>query len=160
MLDDTRKPGLGALLTQATAAWQNCLNQALARDGQDVAAGAAGELLLRIPAAGIAQAALTRQTGLSKQAVQQVLDRLEAQGAIRRDADPADRRAKRIIRSEKGLHAGAARRSLEDTLEAELRERLGKKLYRRLRKGLRHVGQFEGPPADGLLPAAESLPKT
>ena len=42
------------------------------------------------------QTALTAASGLTKQAVQQLLDQLETQGVLTRVPDPADRRAKRI----------------------------------------------------------------
>ena len=40
------------------------------------------------------RAALTARLGLSKQAVQQLLDQLESAGLVRREPDPADKRAK------------------------------------------------------------------
>lgn len=149
MLDETSKAPLGNLLTQVSDLWRDALSAALADQGQAIVAGACGDLLLLVPAEGIAQTVLAERAGLSKQAVQQMLDRLESAGAVRREADPRDRRAKRVVATEHGLAARAARRRVELALEAELREELGKKLFGKLRKGLRRLGTK--PPA--------SLPK-
>lgn len=149
MLDETSKVPLGQLLTQVSDRWQGALSAALADQGLAIVAGACGDLLLLMPAEGIAQTALAERAGLSKQAVQQMLDRLESEGAIRREADPHDRRAKRVVATEHGLAARAARRRVEIALEAGLREELGKKLFGKLRKSLRRLGSK--PPA--------SLPK-
>jgi DNA-binding MarR family transcriptional regulator len=82
---------------------------------------------------------LTQRMGLSKQAVQQLLDQLETGGLVRRETDPADKRMKHVLLTEAGQTALAARQSVADELEAQLRERFGKKLYKKLRKALREV---------------------
>jgi len=134
MLDGSRKPTLGEVLAQAHIAWRRAFARELEARGQTLEAS--GEVLLHLPPDGLAQHALTDRMGLSKQAVQQLVDRLEVQGAVKREPDLIDKRMKRVVPTEIGLALRDARRQIEGGLDADLRQRLGKKLYRRLRKGL------------------------
>lgn len=137
MLDGSRKARLG----EAIAAAHEQLRGAFARElhARGHSAGASGDVLLHLPPDGLAQATLTDRMGLSKQAVQQLVDRLEAQGAVKREPDLIDKRMKRVVPTPAGLALLQARREVEIGLDARLRQHLGKKLYRQLRKGLRRL---------------------
>jgi DNA-binding MarR family transcriptional regulator len=137
MLDGTPKPGLGAALAAAHEHWRAAYARELSALGH--AAEASGEVLPHLPPDGLAQGTLTDRMGLSKQAVQQLVDRLEAQGAVRREPDLIDKRMKRVVPTAAGLALLEARRAAAKGLDASLKERLGKKLYRQLRKGLRKL---------------------
>lgn len=131
---------LGKLLQQADESWQARLRRGLAEQVPAAALGAGAAVLARLdPAAGMSQTALTAQMGLSKQAVQQLLDQLEAQGLVRREPDPADKRAKRIILTAPGAEAALRRAAASATLEGQLRETLGRKRFKALRKALRDL---------------------
>lgn len=131
---------LGKLLQQADESWQARLRRGLAEQVPTAALGAGAAVLARLdPAAGMSQTALTAQMGLSKQAVQQLLDQLEAQGLVRREPDPADKRAKRIILTAPGAEAALRRAAASATLEGQLRETLGRKRFKALRKALRDL---------------------
>lgn len=133
---------LGKLLQQAGESWQAQLRSGLAEQVSPTALGAGAAVLSQLdPAAGMSQTTLTAQMGLSKQAVQQLLDQLEAQGLVRREPDPADRRAKRVILTETGAAAAAARVDASSRLEEQLRETLGKKRFKALRKTLREIAE-------------------
>ncbi len=106
------------------------------RAGRAGAGGGGGFAELR-PAEGIAQAGLAERVGLSKQAVQQFLDQLESHGLVRREPDPADRRAKRVRITEAGLVALELRRDAERQLERRFRARMGRKVSAKLRKTLK-----------------------
>lgn len=138
MLDEQEKPRLGTLLDEARAHWRAALTDAMAAQGV-AALGASAELLPHIPRAGIGQTVLAERVGLSKQAVQQFLDQLEPLGLIRREPDPTDRRAKRVVLTEAGGAALAARRVAEREAERQLRGRLGRKLFARTKKGLKRL---------------------
>lgn len=137
MLDGTRKAGLGQALAQAHDRWRCAFARELEAQGHAV--GASAEVLVHLPPDGLAQATLTDRMGLSKQAVQQLVDKLEAQGAVRREPDLIDKRMKRVVPTPQGLALVEARCQIESVIDAQLRERLGKKLYRQLRKGLRKL---------------------
>ena len=101
---------------------------------------AAGEVLSHIPPDGISQSALTASMGLSKQAVQQLLDQLEASGVIRRETDPADKRARHVVLTELGLRDLAAQKQVRRHLEDSVKDKLGKKLLGKLEKALKRLG--------------------
>ena len=131
---------LGKLLQEAAESWQAQLRRALAEQVPPAAIGAGAAVLSRLdPAAGTSQTTLTAQMGLSKQAVQQLLDQLEAQGLVRREPDPADKRAKRVILTAAGAEAAARRAGASASLDDRLRETLGRKRFKALRKALREL---------------------
>ena len=136
MLDDHSKRRLGALLGEAGAQWQSALRAALDQRGLP-ALGAGADLLAQLSLDGVSQSLLPERLGLSKQAVQQSLDQLERQQLVRRETDPADKRAKRVHLTTPGLYALEARRDAEREIEKQLRATLGKKAFAKLRKTLK-----------------------
>lgn len=142
MLDDgARTPRtLFGAVEHLAAAWRQRYRREMARRGFPWHLGAAGDLLDHLPPEGISQAALTASTGLTKQAVQQSLDQLEAHGVVRREPDPADRRVRRIVLTELGRRNLDERRAVLAEIETAARLALGKKTARQLRKSLRTLG--------------------
>lgn len=138
MLDDPPKPRLGAALDKARAHWRSAVDSVLAGQGAPPL-GASAEVLALLTAEGIGQALLAERMGLSKQAVQQFLDQLEMQALIRRETDPADKRAKRVFITEAGIVALATRREAERQTERQIRDLLGKKAFGRLKKALKKL---------------------
>lgn len=131
---------LGKLLQAASESWQAKLRGGLADKVPPAALGAGAAVLAQLdPGTGIAQTVLTARMALSKQAVQQVLDQLEAQGLVRREPDPADKRAKRVLLTEAGTAAAAARAEAASALDDQLRDLLGRKRFKSLRKALREL---------------------
>ena len=140
MLDETLPPRtLFTAVSNLAAAWRQHYRDEMARRGFPWHLTAVGDLLDHLPAAGISQAALTASTGLTKQAVQQSLDQLEHHGVLRREPDPADKRARRIVVTELGLRNLGERQAVLDSIEARARESLGKKPFKALKKTLRSL---------------------
>ena len=79
---------------------------------------------------------LAARAGVTKQAIGQLVDDLEAVGMVERIGDPADKRAKRIRFSRRGygalMHGLGVLRELEDALGAAV----GKQRMRELRETL------------------------
>ena len=138
MLDDP-PPHIGLALQRAALLWQETYRAELVRRGFAWRQNASGELMDHLTPQGISQAALTEKAGLSKQAVQQLLDQLEAAGAIARVADPRDRRAKLVMLTALGLRDYTEAAELRENLEAAWRDRLGKKRFARLGKSLKKL---------------------
>ncbi|MEO6014309.1 MAG: MarR family transcriptional regulator [Devosia sp.] len=138
MLDDRPKPRIGALFDQAAAAWHAEIARLSARTGAP-SLGAGAQLLRLVSPQGTPQNQLSEMLGLSKQAVQQSLDQLERLALIRREVDPADKRAKRVQITAAGIAALAARDEAERTAERAARDILGKKRFGQLRKALRKL---------------------
>jgi DNA-binding MarR family transcriptional regulator len=69
--------------------------------------------------------ALAERLGVSQQAASKAVADLERRGYVRREADPADGRARRAALTARGEAAIAAGRRHRAAVEAELAERLG-----------------------------------
>ena len=143
MLDEHPKQRLGAVLAQAQHSWQLALLAAAEQRGLPPL-GAGAELLAHLTLEGISQSLLPERLGLSKQAVQQSLDQLEKQSLVRRETDPGDKRAKIVRLTEPGVHVLEARRNAEQEIEKQFRDRLGKKAFAKLRKGLKTLSAGRG----------------
>jgi DNA-binding MarR family transcriptional regulator len=93
---------------------------------------AAGEVLAHLGPEGVSQRALTERMGMSKQAVQQLVDQLEALDVVRRVPDPADKRARRIELTELGERDFAERNRVKVEIEEEYRQQLGDNAFKAL----------------------------
>jgi DNA-binding MarR family transcriptional regulator len=130
---------LGKLLRLAADGWHEELRRALAGRAPAAAIGAGAAVLRQLDGGGLKQTELTARMGFSKQAVQQLLDQLEADGLVRRLPDPADRRIRHVERTERGAELAALRETAETELEQKLRDTLGRKRVKALRKALREI---------------------
>lgn len=79
---------------------------------------------------------LADRVGVSKQAVSQLLDDLEAAGVVARTKDPGDARAKRVVFTERGRAGLLEGLQLLRELEAELALGIGQAAMRDLRAAL------------------------
>jgi DNA-binding MarR family transcriptional regulator len=79
---------------------------------------------------------LAGRMGISKQAVSQLVDDLEAMGVVAREDDPADARAKRVVFTKQGRRGILEGLKVLATLEAELAETVGKPRMAELRASL------------------------
>jgi DNA-binding MarR family transcriptional regulator len=81
-------------------------------------------LIPHIDLAGTRITDLAERVGVSKQAVSQLVDDLEALGIVTRSVDPDDARARRVVFTERGraglLEGLAVLRALEDELATAL----------------------------------------
>jgi DNA-binding MarR family transcriptional regulator len=127
---------IGIALWRAALAWRSRMRAEMARRGYPWHQSAAGEVLAHLGPEGISQAELTVRMGMSKQAVQQLVDRLEELGVVMRELDPADRRAKRLMLTQLGLHDFAERNRVKREIEAEYREKVGEKAFVTLKRAL------------------------
>jgi DNA-binding MarR family transcriptional regulator len=135
----SEKADLGQLLGLAATQWRKRLREDVAARGFPFFSEARSEVLAHLPAEGLPQAALAPRMGISKQAVQQFIDQLVADGVVVREADPGDKRLKTIRLTELGLRAREEAGRVRQSLDAELRLAVGDKSYKRLRKALRKL---------------------
>ncbi len=105
--------------------------------GHAVFAEAAANALAHIGPTGIPQNALATRMGVSKQATQQMLDRLQALGLIQRQPDPQDSRAKRVLLSATGNRMMAEANEVKLAIEAQYRAALGEAGFNALRDALK-----------------------
>jgi DNA-binding MarR family transcriptional regulator len=129
MLDDRPHPEpidhIGWQLWQAAQDWLAQFESRMIGAGYPWFGEARAGVLLHLTAYGTPQSHLVSRMRISKQAVQQLVDQLVADGIVERRPDPADKRGKLLFFTPKGrkLLDDANRIKLE--IEGEYRERLG-----------------------------------
>ena len=126
-LDENRQDlpdHIGWRLWQANRAWQQAFAGAMRAAGHPWFSETRAGLMGHIPRSGIRQSALIERVATTKQAVQQILDGLEAEGIIERIADPADGRGKYVRYTGEGLRAmrdgDRVKREIEQRYVAEI----------------------------------------
>lgn len=132
---------VGWRLWQASRAWQGEFAEAMRAAGHDWFSEGRAGLLGHIARRGTRQAALIERAGISKQAVQQLLDGLETEGVIERAADPEDKRGKLVLYTEKGLSALADGDRIKLDIESRYRQRLGEGPFEALMAALRSLAE-------------------
>jgi DNA-binding MarR family transcriptional regulator len=78
---------------------------------------------------------------MSKQALNHLLGQLEQRGYLSRDADPEDRRSKRITLTPRGAEAAIVIRQAVAEMEDAWKQQLGAKRFAQLRTLLRELNQ-------------------
>ena len=116
---------VGVDLWRAALAWRERLEAEMVARGHAWYGDARGAVAAHLDPAGLPQATLTRRMGMTKQAVQQLLDGLERDGIVRREADPADGRGKRVVYTPTGLAALRDAIVVKRAIERDYRARLG-----------------------------------
>lgn len=96
-----------------------------------------------IPPGGIRLTDLARRAGVTKQAMAEVVDSLEARRYVERRPDPSDGRAKLIDFSARGWVAVATAVDAMDDIERQVSERLGERRVDALRRALELI--IDGP---------------
>jgi DNA-binding MarR family transcriptional regulator len=81
-------------------------------------------------------AVLIRDLRISKQSAGQLVDTLVARGYLEREVDPEDRRRLVVTLTRRGRKAAATQAAARESIDAELRERIGERAVSVLRKGL------------------------
>lgn len=132
---------IGWRLWQASRAWKAEFAEAMRAAGHGWFSEGRAGLLGHIPRRGTRQAALIERMGISKQAVQQLLDGLEAEGVIERTPDPEDKRGKFVRYTSKGLAALDDGDHIKIDIEKRYRERLGEGSFEALMAGLRGLAE-------------------
>src|SRR3954468_18136484 len=132
-------PDLGVLPSRFLFSLQDELFTKLADAGYDDLHPRHGSVLAYLDEDGIRATELARLSGRHKQIIGRMVDELEELGYVERRPDPADRRAKLIFPTERGLDQVL----LGDQIVADIEERhageVGSKTYAQFRDVLRGV---------------------
>ena len=144
-LDESAWPDVldhvGVRLWQATQRWKRELDEGLAAMGYPWAMEARANVIMHVGRSGIRQSELVRRMGLSKQAVQQLLDELAADGIIERKPDPGDRRGKLIVFTGAGRKLLADANVVKQGIEESYRAALGNGRFRQLMQMLKDLDE-------------------
>ena len=85
---------------------------------------------------------IAAQAGMTTQSMGELVDDLVTKGYLRRQEDPADRRAKRIYLTGKGRQAADAGHAATRTAEQQLQAALGPLQYQQLRRNLAAIAHL------------------
>ncbi|GAA1857548.1 MarR family winged helix-turn-helix transcriptional regulator [Asanoa iriomotensis] len=139
MRRSTRKeqePDLGVLAVQLSARVQREIFARAAEQGFDDVRPRHGAVLAYLDEEGIRPGELARLAGRNKQTMGAIIDELERLGYVRREPDPADRRARLIVPTERGLRVMVASDQYVRDIEQSLSARLGADRYAEFRAAL------------------------
>ncbi len=130
-------PDLGVLASRLSHSIESELFEGLARSGHGRLRPRHGAVLAYLDEDGVRATELARLSGRHKQIVGRLVDELEELGYVERRPDPADRRAKLIVPTERGLE----QMRLGDEIVAEIERRhaeiAGSRTYAEFRELLR-----------------------
>lgn len=115
---------VGLDLWAAAHAWRARLHGEMVARGHAWYGDARGAIAASLDVTGLPQSELAMRMGISKQAVQQLLDQLEGEGIVRRVPDPNDKRGKRIEYTAEGLKAVRDANAIKRKMERELAARV------------------------------------
>ena len=116
---------VGWRLWRLSRQWKDEFEAAMVAAGHGWMTQAQGAVVGHLRAAGVPQAELAQKLGVSKQAVQQFVDVLEADGIVRRAVDPADKRGRIVQLTPKGARALDDGNRIKREIEARYRAVIG-----------------------------------
>ncbi|MFJ7200404.1 MULTISPECIES: MarR family winged helix-turn-helix transcriptional regulator [unclassified Streptomyces] len=138
-----KDPDLGVLAAQILFSVQRELFAMLAEQGFDDIQPRAGAVLAHLRPDGIRASELARASGQHKQVIGTLIDDLERLGYVERKPDPADRRAKLVHPTERGLLQMEAATSIMGSIEERHAKALGKQEYLTFKTALHRVAALQ-----------------
>jgi DNA-binding MarR family transcriptional regulator len=136
-------PDLGVLAGRLLFAVQNELFTSLAAEGFDDIQPRHGAVLAYLDVDGTRATELARLSGQHKQVVGSLVDELENLGYVRRRPDPADRRAKLVCPTDKGLEQMRAAERIMTGIQERHADRLGQDTFDQFKKVLHDVVEHQ-----------------
>ncbi|MFD8810311.1 MarR family winged helix-turn-helix transcriptional regulator [Streptomyces sp. NPDC059627] len=137
------EPDLGVLAAGVLLSVQRELFTALAERGFDDIAPRTGAILAHLRVDGIRASELAVASGQHKQVVGTLIDDLERLGYVERKPDPADRRAKLIYPTERGMLQMEAAAAIMRAIEERHSEALGTQEYAAFKAALHRVAELQ-----------------
>src|SRR6266436_5997604 len=113
---------------------------------------ARGAVIANIEPEGTRPSVLAARAGMTRPAMGELIDELEAAGYVERIADPEDRRAKLVKPTAKTLRRQRLARQVNAQIEAEYRKHLGDREYQTLRRALAALVALTGTGAEVAQP--------
>lgn len=146
MLDDKYPDHIGWLLWRASHDWNLEFVDRMQAAGHSWFTAARSTLMGHVAPKGTKQGLLVERVGTSKQAVQQLLDGLEADGILERIADPDDKRGRIVRLTDKGKAAMTDATGIKLEIESGYRARIGDDEFAQLSQLLGKLRQSRGNP--------------
>jgi DNA-binding MarR family transcriptional regulator len=116
---------VGANLWQMSELWKKRFDAEMVELGHSYFAEARSNILRYVGPNGVSQSTVVKRMGLSKQAVQQLIDDLVVDGVVTRKPDPGDKRGKLIVLTQLGLSALHDANKVKKRIEKEYEKMIG-----------------------------------
>lgn len=139
-------PDLGILSSRTLFALQKELFATLAEQGHPELRPRHGAVLAYLDEEGSRATDLAAQSGQHKQVIGTLVDELAALGYVERRPDPADRRAKLIVPTERGRDHMAKSDAILVEMEAEHAKAVGEEAYAEFKRVFTLVAQRQAKP--------------
>jgi len=139
---------IGLDLWRAATGWRRRLHSEMAARGHTWYGDARGAVVAFLDPGGMSQSELVARMGMTKQAVQQLLDGLESDGVVVRKLDPNDGRSWRIAYTARGMLAIRDAVKVKRAIERVYRSELGDAGFEALRRALRKLAPPASPQAE------------
>jgi DNA-binding MarR family transcriptional regulator len=139
----TQEPDLGMLTSQLMRALQEELFETLGEQGHPDVRPRHGVVLAFLEPSGVRPTDLAARSGQHKQIIGTIVDELVSLGYVRREPDPADRRAKRVVPTERGLDEIAKARAILTAAEQRLEHALGEQRFATFREVFHEVTRLQ-----------------
>ncbi|MEU6429736.1 MarR family transcriptional regulator [Microbispora sp. NPDC046973] len=134
-----RVPDIGMLAGQLMRALQEELFETLAEQGHPDVRPRHGTVLAFLDPEGVRATDLAARSGQHKQIIGTILDELVRLGYVTREPDPADRRAKLIVPTERGIDEITKARAILAAIEERHEQALGAERYAGFKEMLQQV---------------------
>lgn len=130
-------PPTGRLLLRAFRRWEQDVLSALESLGHEELGLSHGHVLSQLDRPGQRITQIARESGLTKQAIGQIVRDLARRGLVVVGEDPEDRRAKVLSCTPQGAQLVAAMSSAVELVEGRFADAMGPKSYAITREGLK-----------------------
>jgi len=138
----------GTLLLHAFQGFERTLFDGYQQRREDGLRRKHGAVIANIDPGGTRPSVLAARAGMTRPAMGELIDELEAAGYVERVPDPDDRRAKLIKPTRKALARQRLAREVNAEIEAAYVKRLGRDRYHRLREALAELVDLTGSGAE------------
>ncbi len=129
----------GWRLWRASRQWKGAFDAGMRARGYPWFGEARSNVIGFLERNGLPQSELVKRMGLSKQAVQQLVDELVADGVVERRANPLDRRGNIVVFTRAGLSMLAEANAVKLAIEEGYRAKLGSRGFRDFMAALRKL---------------------
>lgn len=144
-LDDNSVPALidhvGVSLWRLARQWKLAFDAAMLARGFPWITEARGAVIGKLRPGGRPQSVLAAELGVSKQAIQQYVDDLVAEGAVERVPDPADGRGKLVRLTARGVASIVEGNEVKRQIETRYREQIGPQRFAVLQAALDELAE-------------------
>ncbi len=136
-------PDLGVLAGRLLFAVQKELFTTLAEQGFEDLRPRHGAVFAYLDPGGVRATALARLSGQHKQVIGSLVDELTSLGYVERRPDPADRRAKLICPTQRGLAQMSAADGIMAAIQERHARRLGREAYADFKATLMDITEYQ-----------------